>query len=58
MYIFRLDKILQIEEKLSLGAILQEEQLQTLATRSSVEKSLADIISIKEQIEEIANEVN
>jgi hypothetical protein len=35
---------------------LNEEQIALLGTRSSVEKALADIESIKSQLEEIAKE--
>eukprot|EP01041_Mallomonas_annulata_P008533 gene8533-17600_t len=52
----KLDKIVKIEAQQKAGKAIIEEQLILLAGKSAVEKALADVESIKTQLEEVAKE--
>ena len=56
--IFRLEKIVKIGESLSSGKTLDEEQLVLYSSKGSVEKLLADITALKEQMEELSLQVD
>jgi hypothetical protein len=49
-----LDKILKIEALFFEGKSIDEEQTKLYHTKANVEKSYADILSLKKQLEEFA----
>lgn len=53
---YRMDRILKIESQILTGKALDEEQKIMYTTKSSVEKSLADLSSILSALEEVAKE--
>ena len=53
----RLDKITKIESQLTSGKSLQEEQIQLLKSKASIEKVFIELDSVKIVLEEIVKEV-
>ena len=56
-YLRRLDKITKIESQLTSGKSLQEEQIQLLKSKASIEKVFIELDSVKIVLEEIVKEV-
>lgn len=52
----KLERILKVEAQLKEGKKLNEEQLILVASKSSLEKALTDVESIKTQLEEVAKQ--
>ncbi len=53
-FYFRLEKIATYEAQRASGKVMDKEQLALLETKSSLEKSVYDLSSIKTQLEEVA----
>lgn len=48
---------MKIEEKQKAGKVLQAEEIELLTTKPSVERSIMDIKTLKEQLEDIAKQI-
>lgn len=51
---YRLEKITKAETQLAQGKVLDEEQKILLSSKKAIEKSVAEILNIKQQLEEVA----
>lgn len=52
----KMDKILKVEAQVKEGKKLNEEQSVLLSSKSSVERAISDVESIKQQLEEVARQ--
>ena len=52
----RLEKIAKAEVQLAQGKLLDEEQRVLLSNKKAIEKSVAELLNIKQQLEEVAKQ--
>jgi hypothetical protein len=50
----KLEKIAKAESQLSLGKVIDEEQQILLASKKAIEKSVTDLLQLRQQLEEVA----